>query len=72
MGIFRKRSRYSYQSELRIAIVPGTEAPYRLRVGDLSDITRTGPLPELNSLLHFNPPVTSSNVEFDDSSPDAS
>ncbi|SPE35939.1 conserved hypothetical protein [Candidatus Sulfopaludibacter sp. SbA3] len=59
MGIFRKRLRFSYQSELRIAIVPGTAGPYRLYVGDLSDITRTGPLPDLNSLLRLNPPATS-------------
>jgi hypothetical protein len=56
VGIFRKRLRFSYQSELRIAIIPGTDEPYRLYVGDLSDITLTGPLPELNSLLHFQPP----------------
>ena len=61
MGIFRKRLRFSYQSELRIAIVPGRDEPYRLHVGDLSDITRTGPLSELNSLLHFNAPGMSDN-----------
>ena len=54
MGIFRKRSRFSYQSELRIAIIPGIETPYRLHVGDLSEITRTGPLRELNTLLQLH------------------
>lgn len=56
MGPFRKRLRFSHQSELRIAIIPGIDEPYRLYVGDLSDIILTGPLPELNSLLRFQPP----------------
>jgi hypothetical protein len=51
MGVFRKSSEFDYQSELRIALTPGTGAPYRLEVGDLADITSTGPLPDLNQLL---------------------
>ncbi len=48
MGIFRKSSEFSYQSEFRLAILPGTGSPYRLEVGDISDITVTGPIAELN------------------------
>jgi len=51
MGIFRKSSNFAYQSELRIALKPRTGAPYRLQVGDLTDITFTGPLSALNQLL---------------------
>ncbi len=51
MGIFKKFSSFSYQSEFRIALVPGTGRAYSLRVGDLSDITLTGKLADLNSRL---------------------
>lgn len=51
MGIFKKFSSFSYQSEFRIALVPGTGSAYSLRVGDLSDITLTGKLADLNSRL---------------------
>jgi len=53
VGIFRKRSAFRYQSEFRIALVPGVNAPYPFGVGDLSDITQIGPLPELNRRLRF-------------------
>jgi hypothetical protein len=56
VGIFRKRLRFAYQSEFRLAIVPGVETPYRLHVGDLSDITITGPLAQLNDLLRLERP----------------
>jgi hypothetical protein len=51
MGIFRKSSAFVHQSELRIALKPGTGAPYQLQVGDLADITFAGPLSDLNQLL---------------------
>jgi hypothetical protein len=51
MGIFRKSSEFSYQSEFRIAILPGTGSPYKLEVGDLSDIVISGPLRELNQRM---------------------
>jgi hypothetical protein len=50
MGIFRKSSEFSYQSEFRMAILAGMGSP-RLEVGDLSDITITGPMEELNQRL---------------------
>ncbi len=56
VGIFRKRSQFAYQSEFRIAIIPGVETPYRFQVGDLSDITLTGPLAQLNTLLRLEGP----------------
>lgn len=51
MGIFRKSSEFSYQSEFRIAVRPGTGSPYLLEVGDLSDLVLTGPMTELNERL---------------------
>jgi hypothetical protein len=51
VGIFRKMSGYSYQSEFRIALAPGTGAPFRFLVGDLSDIVILGRLSELNDRL---------------------
>jgi hypothetical protein len=44
VGIFRKRDAFRYQGEFRIALVPGTDKPLRLPVGDLSDITIIGKL----------------------------
>jgi hypothetical protein len=57
MGVFRKRALFSYQSELRIAITPGADGPYKLHVGDLSDITISGRLAELNQLLRLEDAV---------------
>lgn len=51
VGIFRKSSEFSYQSEFRLAILPGLGAPYPLEVGELSDITITGPLAELAQMM---------------------
>jgi hypothetical protein len=51
MGIFRKSSEFSYQSEFRIAVLRGTGSPYTLHVGDLSDLVFAGPLAELNGRL---------------------
>jgi hypothetical protein len=55
VGIFRKRIRFAYQSEFRLAISPGVSVPYNLEVGDLSDIAITGPLAQLNDLLRIQP-----------------
>ncbi len=38
-GRFRKASRFSYQSEYRIALETGAEGPFRFEIGDLCDIT---------------------------------
>lgn len=48
MGVFRKFSSFAYQSEFRLALLPGTGEPYSLRVGDLSDIALLGELSPLN------------------------
>lgn len=49
MGPFRKYSTFSYQSEARIALFPGTGAPYELRLGNLTDIVAlVAPLSEIN------------------------
>jgi|ERR1035437_2684976 hypothetical protein len=49
MGPFRKYATFSYQSEVRLALLPGTGAPYRLRLGSLSDIVAlTGTLADVN------------------------
>jgi hypothetical protein len=48
MGPFRKASQFSYQSECRIALLPGTGSACPLNVGDLSDITIVGPTADLN------------------------
>ena len=51
MGVFRKRSVFSYQSEFRIALKPGLGKPLTVKVGDLSDIVSTGPIRELKRRL---------------------
>jgi hypothetical protein len=51
VGIFKKLSDFSYQSEFRIAFLPGTGAPLRLQIGDLSDIVMLGRLSDLNDRL---------------------
>jgi hypothetical protein len=53
MGIFRKYSSFAYQSECRLALLPGSGSPYSLRVGDLSDITVIGELAELNERIRL-------------------
>lgn len=42
MGLFKKFSEYSDESELRIAVLPGTASPLSLHLGDLSDIAMMG------------------------------
>jgi len=51
MGVFRKYAEYSFQSEYRIALVPGSGEPYTLQVGALSDIAMLGELQEINQRL---------------------
>ena len=55
MGIFRKFSTFAYQSEFRLALVPGKEEPYDLCVGSLSDIVKIGPLRDINERMVFTP-----------------
>jgi hypothetical protein len=55
VGIFRKDSCFSWQSEFRIALLPGIGTPYELRIGDLTDIVIIGPLCALNQRLRTWP-----------------
>ena len=54
MGIFRKYSSFAYQSECRLALLPGTGAPFSLHVGDLSDIALIGELAQLNKRIRLS------------------
>lgn len=49
MGIFSKFTHFQYQSEFRIALLPGTGEDFFFDIGDLSDITTTGKLPDVNN-----------------------
>lgn len=49
MGIFSKFSQFQYQSEFRIALIPGTGKPEIINIGNLSDIILTGKLSEINN-----------------------
>lgn len=49
MGAFRKFNSFQYQSEFRVAMVPGRGEDFRLDIGDLSDIAIVGKLSEVNS-----------------------
>jgi hypothetical protein len=51
VGVFKKLSGFSYQSEFRIALFPGTGAALRFDVGNLSDNVIVGPLADLNDRL---------------------
>lgn len=53
MGIFRKFSMFSYQSEFRVALSPSDGSPYSLRIGDLSDIAVIGKLAQINEDLRI-------------------
>lgn len=53
MGFFRKFSTFAYQSEFRFAVVTGSDAPFSLKIGDISDISMTGPLAELNKRIRI-------------------
>jgi hypothetical protein len=52
-GVFRKASKFSYQSEFRIEISPGTGQPLCLKVGDLSDIALTGDSASVNERIRL-------------------
>ena len=61
VGVFKKPLAFSYQSEFRLALFPGTGAPIQFQVGVLSDIVILGPLSELNGRLRIfgaSPPGT--------------
>ena len=51
LGIFKKFSAFSYQSEFRIALSPGSGESRTLSVGDLSDIVMLGDSSDLNKRL---------------------
>jgi hypothetical protein len=42
MGVFRKFSERAVDREVRVAILPGSDGPLSLRLGDLSDIAMMG------------------------------
>lgn len=48
MGIFSKFTHFQYQSEFRIALLPGMGEDFSLDIGDLSDIITTGKLSDIN------------------------
>jgi hypothetical protein len=52
MGVFRKFSEHASESELRIAVLPGTGKPLSLRLGNLSDIAIMG---STNERLRLDP-----------------
>jgi hypothetical protein len=53
MGVFRKYAAYSFQSEYRIALLPGSGESYTLQVGSLSDIALLSELPEINQRMSW-------------------
>jgi hypothetical protein len=57
VGIFKKLSDFSYQSEFRMALLPGTGAALLLDVGDLADVVILGPLSEINDRLKVGAPT---------------
>jgi hypothetical protein len=55
MGVFRKFSEFKYQSEFRFSAVTEKDTPFSLRIGDISDISKVGPLAELNKRIKISP-----------------
>jgi hypothetical protein len=54
VGRFRKPSKFSYQSEFRIALEPGSVEARRLQIADLTDITsEVIPLDRADDVLRF-------------------
>jgi hypothetical protein len=51
MGLFRKFSGYSYQSEYRLLVEPGCTGPRSLELGSIEDITVMVATESINSLL---------------------
>lgn len=56
IGRFSKPLKYSCQSEFRIVLETGLQGPFRLHIGDLSDITsEVFPLDSADEVLKFRP-----------------
>jgi hypothetical protein len=54
VGRFRKSAKFSYQSEFRIAVEPGSDEARRVQIGDLTDITsEVIPLGRADDVLKF-------------------
>lgn len=49
MGIFKKFDTYSYQNEYRFVLTSGFSTPYKLIIGDISDITIIGASSDINN-----------------------
>ena len=54
-GVFTKDVKFSYQSEFRIVMRPGTGEAVSLILGNLSDIMVTGDLTSINEKFRFCP-----------------
>ena len=50
-GVFKKQSKFSYQSEFRVALAPGVSTAIELNLGPLTDIAMIGKTSELNACL---------------------
>ena len=48
MGVFKKFATHQHQSEYRFVVSPGVSEPYRLILGDISDITIIGTSKDIN------------------------
>lgn len=57
-GIYKKESSFSYQSELRLALLPGYGSRHELEVGDLSDIVTVGTSKDLQNIKLRRHPKT--------------
>lgn len=53
MGEFKKFASYQYQNEYRFVLSPGFSEPYRLVLGDISDITIIGDAKDINDHMEF-------------------
>jgi len=54
LGVFRKFSKFAYQSEFRIAISNQVDAPFSINIGSLVDISQIGTLTEINEHIKFS------------------
>jgi hypothetical protein len=55
VGPFKKRRSFEYQREFRIVMRPGKGQPFKLDVGDLSDLAFAFAMGELNQRFGFGP-----------------
>ena len=55
MGPFRKRDNYAYQSEWRLIVRSGSEEPFKLYIGDITDISIIINTSEINQLISVAP-----------------